>query len=157
VLESAQEFIERTVRGYDGVEIAPGNERPRAARQVLRRRDLVGYYIDSSIVALEERPNGGLRARVSVVLQSYPDRNIRSMLNGAATVMGARGSQAQQQAIQGALRGALRNLPQAMEAGAACSATCRKRWRPGPRRPRRGPRGGGGGGEPRETPAQILP
>mgnify|MGYP001948514249 CR=1 FL=1 len=72
-----------------------------------------------AIVEIDQRPGGGLRARVSVVLQSYPDRNIRSMLNGSATVMGATGTQAQQQAIEGAIRGALRNLPQAMAAAAA--------------------------------------
>lgn len=129
VLDDAQEFIERTVRGVDGVQIAPENQRPAAARRALSRNGLVGYYIDSSIVALEERPGGGLRARVSVVLQTYPDRNIRSMLNGAATVMGASGSRAQQQAIEGALRGALRNLPQAMEAGASAQARASGRRR----------------------------
>ena len=129
VLESAQAFVERTARGVSGVEIAPSNERPAAANRVLRDRDLVGYYLDVSIVSLEERPGGGLRASVQVVVQSYPDRNIRSMLNGAATVMGARGSQAQQQAIEGALRGALRNLPQAMEAGAASAQASPRRRR----------------------------
>lgn len=119
VLDGARTFIERTAGTVPGVEIAPQNERGPAARRVLSERRLVGYYLDSSIISVEPRPGGGLRASVSVVLQSYPDRNIRSMLNGAATVMGATGAQAQQQAIEGALRGALRGLPQAMEAGAA--------------------------------------
>lgn len=129
VLEGAQQLIEQTVRSYDGVEIAPERESRRAARRVLDERNLVGFYLDSSIVALEERPGGGLRARVSIVLQSYPERNIRSMLNGAATVMGASGSEAQEQAIQGALRGALRNLPQALEAGAASAQASAPRRR----------------------------
>ena len=119
VLDSARTFIERTAGSVPGVEIAPQNEAGPAARRVLSQRRLVGYYLDSSIVSVESRPGGGLRASVSVVLQSYPDRNIRSMLNGAATVMGASGAQAEQQAIEGALRGALRGLPQAMNAGAA--------------------------------------
>ena len=88
---------------------------------------------DISIVASEDRPNGGLRARVSVVVQTYPDRNVRSMLNGAATVMGASGDSARQQAIEGALRGALRGLPQAMEASAATARSSR----PAKRRRRR--------------------
>ncbi len=117
-LAAAQQAIERMAREVPGVEIAPSNQSASAATKVLRQRNLVGYFLDSSIVEIEQRPDGGTRARVSVVLQSYPDRNIRSMLSGAATVMGASGAAAQQQAIEGALRGALRNLPQAMQAGA---------------------------------------
>lgn len=116
VLDHAQELLERAARDIPGVEIAPAGERPAAARGVLRQRSLVGFYIDSSIVSVEPRPGGALRASVSVVLQSYPDRNIRSMMTGAATVTGASGPQAQQQAIEGAFRGALRNLAQAMAA-----------------------------------------
>ncbi|MEC7522623.1 MAG: HEAT repeat domain-containing protein [Myxococcota bacterium] len=135
VLDRARSVIASTAGGMSGVEIAPEGERPRAAQRVLSQRSLVGYYLDSSIVELESRPGGGLRARVSVVLQSYPDRNIRSMLNGSATVMGATGAQAQQQAIEGAIRGALRNLPQAM-AAAAASAQASQPSRRGRRRRR---------------------
>lgn len=116
-LAEARAFIAQTAQGTPGVQIAPEGERSNAAERVLRERELVGFYLDSSIVSLEER-NGGLRAQVSVILQSYPDRSIRSMMNGAATVTGASGPSAQAQAIQGALRGALRNLPTAMEASA---------------------------------------
>ncbi|MGE0785818.1 MAG: HEAT repeat domain-containing protein [Sandaracinaceae bacterium] len=115
-LRSARAIIEREAQTINGVRIAPDDERPRAAQQVMSRDNLVGFYLDSSIVAIEEQPGGALRARVSVVLQTYPDRNIRSMLSGAATVMGASGETARQQAIEGALRGALRSLPQAMAA-----------------------------------------
>lgn len=128
-LRSAREAIERTASGISGVRIAPDGERPRAAQRVISGDDLVGYYLDSSIVAIEERPGGGLRARVSVILQSYPDRNIRSMMNGAATVMGASGSSARQQAIEGAFRGALRSLPQAMQAGEASARASSRRSR----------------------------
>lgn len=133
VLDSAREFTQGLVRGTAGVRLAPDSERPRAAQQVMRQDSLVGYYLDISIVAIEDRPNGGLRARVSVVVQTYPGRNVRSMLNGAATVMGASGDSARQQAIEGALRGALRGLPQAMEASAATAQSSR----PAKRRRRR--------------------
>lgn len=137
VLRAARASIERTASGVDGVRIAPDGERPRAAQRVISQDGLVGYFIDSSIVAIEERPGGATRARVSIVLQSYPDRNIRSMMNGAATVTGARGAQAQQQAIEGALRGALRSLPQAMAAGAASAQASSGRSRRSSRRRRR--------------------
>lgn len=119
MLDSAQRLIRQTCGGMSGVRLAPEQERSSAARRVIAADSLVGYYLDISITSIQERPNGGLRASVSVVVQTYPGRNIRSMLNGAATVMGASGATAQRQAIEGALRGALRNLPQAMAASAA--------------------------------------
>jgi hypothetical protein len=117
-LDSAQQIIRTSLGGMSGVRLAPPSEPTGDAQRILRSDSLVGYYLDSSIASVEERPGGGLRASVSVVVQSYPDRNIRSMLNGAATVMGASGETARRQAIEGALRAALRNLPQAMEASA---------------------------------------
>lgn len=117
VLEGARSFIASRVRQIDGVVIAPDRETSRQAQQVIRQRSLTGFYLDSSIVSLETRPDGGVRAQVSVVVQTYPDRNVRSMLNGAATVMGETGTAAQRAAIEGALNGALRNLGMAMGAG----------------------------------------
>jgi hypothetical protein len=70
-------------------------------------------------VNLETRPDGAVRAQVSVVVQTYPDRNVRSMLSGAATVMGESGPAAQRAAIEGALTSALRNLSTAMAASSA--------------------------------------
>lgn len=120
-LRSARAAIERSAQEIGGVRIAPDGERPGAAQRVISEDGLVGFFIDSSIVAVEERPGGALRAQVSVILQSYPDRNIRSMLSGAATVTGGSGATLRQQAIEGAFRGALRSLPQAMAAGAAAA------------------------------------
>lgn len=117
VLEGARSFIASRVRQIDGVVIAPDRETSRQAQQVIRQRSLTGFYLDSSIVSLETRPDGGVRAQVSVVVQTYPDRNVRSMLSGAATVMGETGTAAQRAAIEGALNGALRNLGMAMGAG----------------------------------------
>lgn len=116
-LSSAQQLIRSTTSAVSGVRLAPDRETPRAAEQVLSDGSMTGFYLDSSIVSVEQTAQG-LRAAVSVVVQSYPDRNIRSMLNGAATVPGGSGPTAQRQAIEGALRGALRNLPQALAAGA---------------------------------------
>ncbi len=127
-LDQLRSFIERQVRGVPGVEVAPASERPAAANRVLRQRGLVGYYLDSSIVEVEPRPGGGLHVRVSVVVQTYPGRDIRSMLNGAATVTSGGGA-AQRQVIEGALRSALRGLAPVMQVGAASARASAPRRR----------------------------
>jgi len=121
VLQAARDFIAQRVEGIDGVVVAPTDESNRAARRVLQRRRLTGYYIDSSIVRIEPR-NGGTRAVVSLIVNTYPGRDMRVILQGAATVQGGgSGTAVQRQAIEGALTGALRRLPQAMEASDARS------------------------------------
>lgn len=110
-LDELRTFLEGQVRAIPGVEIAPARESAGAARGVLRSRRLAGYYLDSSIVEVTPRPGGGVRVRVSVVVQTYPDRNIRSMLQGAATVTAGSGPVVERQAMEAALRGALRSLP----------------------------------------------
>lgn len=118
-LEALRDFIEAQVRAMDGVVLAPDRESPGAANRVLRQRSLVGYYLDSSIVEMSPRPGGGLRVRVSVVVQTYPGRDIRSMLQGTATVTAGSGPAVERQALEAAFRSALRSLPSAMQAGAA--------------------------------------
>lgn len=114
-LQRAREFLTAQMRSIEGVEVAPDRESNSAARRVIQRRRLTGYYIDASIVSVENS-GGGTRAVVSVILNTYPGRDMRAILQGAATVPGATGNAAQAQAIEGALRGALRRLPQAMRA-----------------------------------------
>jgi hypothetical protein len=121
MLEAARAFIAQRIETIDGVVVAPTNESNAAARRVLRRRNLTGYYIDSSIVRIEPR-GGGTRAVVSLILNTYPGRDMRVILQGAATVQGGgSGTAVQRQAIEGAFTGALRRLPQAMEASDARS------------------------------------
>ncbi|MDW8361213.1 MAG: HEAT repeat domain-containing protein [Myxococcales bacterium] len=118
-LERARAFIERNVAAMEGVRLAPANESNEAARRVLSRDRLTGYYLDSSIVSLEQSP-AGTRAVVSVIVGTYPGRDMRVILQGAATVQGgSSGPTIRQQAIEGALSGALRRLPQAFAAGDA--------------------------------------
>ncbi|RLB53237.1 MAG: hypothetical protein DRJ42_12530 [Deltaproteobacteria bacterium] len=117
-LASARQFIEARVQSIPGVIVAPQREANGAARRVLRTRRLTGYYLDSSIVRIEDR-NGGTRAVVSIIVNTYPGRDMRVMLQGAATVQGSSGATAERQAIEGALTGALRRLPQAFAAGDA--------------------------------------
>lgn len=116
-LRAATEFLRAQVQGLDGVELAPERESRAAAQRVLRRRRLAGFYVDSSIVRIENA-DGGTRAVVSVIVNTYPGRDMRAILNGAATVRGASGNDATRTAVQAALRSALRRLIQAMEASA---------------------------------------
>lgn len=106
-----QVLIERLGQ-IDGVVIAPANESPAVARKVLRSRSLKGFYIDSSITSIEQKAGGGIRAVVSVIVATYPDRAMRAIMQGTATAMG--GGDIRAQAIAGAFRSALGQLPQAM-------------------------------------------
>ncbi len=78
---------------------------------------MTGYYLDSSVVSIEQTP-AGTRVVVSVIVGTYPGRDMRAILQGAATVPGSSGPGAIRAAIEGALRGAIRRLSQAMEASA---------------------------------------
>jgi hypothetical protein len=119
-LRSLRELVVKQVSELDGVRLAPENENQAAAAGVLRKAKLIGYYLDSAITKLEERPDGALRAQVSVIVGTYPGRAMRVMLSGAATVSGGGTSdQAKMQAVEAAFTGALRRLPQALQAGVA--------------------------------------
>lgn len=112
-----RQLIVDEVGRLEGVLLAPDDEAPEAAQRVLRRRRLTGYFIDSSIVRLEVNEQG-TRATVSVVLGTYPGRDMRAMLHGRALVPGVQSDAARSGAIRGAVGGALRRLGQAMEQSA---------------------------------------
>ncbi|MCG8554597.1 MAG: HEAT repeat domain-containing protein [Proteobacteria bacterium] len=107
----ARSFLERALHKMEGVVVAPEHESRRAAKRVIERKALRGYYLDSSVVSLERRRAGSVRAVVSIVVNTYPERNMKAVLRGAATV---HGSSDGGKAIEGAYRGALRRLPQAL-------------------------------------------
>lgn len=117
LLTYARGVIAQQAGGMDGVEVAPENESNSVATGVIRRRQLAGVFIDCSIVSADATANG-TRVAVSVVVGTYPGRDMRAILNGAATVPGASGPEADRAAIEGAVRGALRNLPQALRSAA---------------------------------------
>jgi len=112
-LEGARRFIMARVAELDGVVLAPADETVSAAKAQLKSRQLTGYYLESSVTSLEEKPDGGTRVAVSLIVATYPDRDIRAMVNGAATAMG-RGGEIRRQAMEGAFNGALRKVPQAL-------------------------------------------
>jgi hypothetical protein len=119
-LEKLRGHVSSQVSQLSGVRLAPANEDRKAAEKVIRSQKLVGFYIDSSVTSIEIKADGSVRAQVSVIVGTYPGRDIRAMLSGAATLSGGGSSEeAKVQAIQAAFQGALRRLPQAMEAGLA--------------------------------------
>lgn len=111
-LERAQQVLRERLGEIDGVVIAPAAESPSSARGVLRSRKLKGFYIDSAVTSIEQKPGGGVRAAVSLIVATYPDRAMRAIMQGAATAMG--GGDTRSQAVAGAFKSALSQLPQAM-------------------------------------------
>jgi len=114
-LAAAREFVSREVSSINGVALAPDGESSAAATRAIRRRHLAGYFVDSAITQVEQSDRG-LRVTVSVIVGTYPGRDMRAMLSGAATVQGGAGASARRLAIEAALRSALRRLPQALAA-----------------------------------------
>ncbi|MEM6954727.1 MAG: hypothetical protein AAF645_03535, partial [Myxococcota bacterium] len=110
----AAQYLRSQIESMDGVSMAPQDESRNAANRAIRRNNLTGYFIDSSIVRVEET-DVGTRVVVSVIVNTYPGRDMRAILNGAATVPGASGARAIRAAMEGALRSATRRLLQAME------------------------------------------
>lgn len=117
LIRDAHRFLQEQIDAIDGVEVAPANENNRAARRIIQRRRLTGYYIDSSVVSVGQA-DGNTRAVVSVIVGTYPGRDMRAILQGGATVPGATDDQAREQAVLGAFQGAIRRLPQAFAASA---------------------------------------
>lgn len=111
-LDQALQVMRDRLASIDGVVLAPTGESPSQARSVLRARKLRGFYIESSVTKVEQKPEGGIRAVVSVIVATYPDRAMRAIMQGAATAMG--GGDIKTQAMAAALKSALSQLPQAM-------------------------------------------
>jgi len=112
-LAEARAFIKQRVAQIDGVRLAPDSESVQAAEKVLQREKLKGFFLESSIVSVEKKAGGATRVAVSVIVATYPGRDMRAMMQGAATVTGS-SAQIYQQAVEGAFSGALRQLNQAL-------------------------------------------
>lgn len=111
-LRAAHQTLKARVQEIDGVVLAPANESNTSAEQVLRSRKLKGFYLESSVTSLENKPDGAVRAVVSLVVATYPGRDMRAVMQGAATALG--GGDIKSQAVEAAFKSALRQLPQAM-------------------------------------------
>jgi hypothetical protein len=112
-LEQARSFIKARVAQIDGVRLAPDSETAQAAEKVLKKERMKGFFLETSIVSVEKKSGGATRVAVSVIVATYPGRDMRAMMQGAATVTGS-SAQIYQQALEGAFSGALRQLSQAL-------------------------------------------
>ena len=110
MLFDARIFLSEQLLALNGVELAPDDLTPADAKWEIAQRSLHGYYLESSIVTLEPK-GSGVRAVVSIIVLSYPGRDMRGMLRGAATASGRYSAETAEQAVQGAFVGALRRLP----------------------------------------------
>lgn len=115
MLFDARIFLSEHLVTLNGVELAPDDLTPADAKREIAQRRLHGYYLESSIVTLEPK-GAGVRAVVSIIVLSYPGRDMRGMLRGAATASGRYSHETAEQAVQGALIGALRRLPTFLKA-----------------------------------------
>jgi hypothetical protein len=113
LLAQARGFIKQRIGQMQGVLVAPDREDSQSAERILKQKRLKGFYLDSSIVSIEKKSGGATRVAVSVIVATYPGRDMRAIMQGAATVSGA-GDQAYNQAMEGAFSGALRQLSQAL-------------------------------------------
>ena len=115
MLFDARIYVSEQLVQLRGVELAPDDLSPADAKSEIARRGLHGFYLESSVVTLEPK-GGGVRAVVSIIVLSYPGRDMRGMLRGAATATGRYTTETAEQAIQGAFVSALRRLPTLLEA-----------------------------------------
>ena len=106
--------IENQMLEQEGVVLAPGGQHNNAVKAILKKMDLRGFFLDTLVVSLRKRGTS-TRAVVSVVVTTYPGRNIRAMVKGSATARGGDPSTRAQNAIKGATAGALRRVASAME------------------------------------------
>lgn len=114
LLRGARSFLASQLGHVDGVIIAPERETAREAQNVLREHALSGLYLDATISSIERQANGGLRVSVSILVATYPDREMRAIMRGAATATNGAAQGAQRKALEGALTSALRQLDRAL-------------------------------------------
>jgi hypothetical protein len=70
-------------------QVAPDGETPDAARAVIAKRKLRGYYLGISVEKFDYS-GGNLRIRVRIAVFSYPGRDLRGEIPAAATLPGVR-------------------------------------------------------------------
>ena len=112
-LAQMRRILTERLASVDGVEVAKSGESEKQVHRLLKSRRMKGFFLETSVTQVQERPDGGTRVAVSIILATYPGRDMRAILQGAATAVGG-GNGNLEQALEGAVAGALRRLPQAM-------------------------------------------
>jgi HEAT repeats len=95
--DHAQPDIDRLVRGavlaklaqLGEYQLAPAGESSAAAKAVLAKRQLKGFYLAVSLDPLDYS-DGSLRVRVKIAVFSYPGKDLRGEVPAGATFPGAR-------------------------------------------------------------------
>jgi hypothetical protein len=110
--------LERIMRAQvarqSGVRLAPRGESQSAARRVISSGGLAGFHLDTTVASLERTENG-TRAMLRVALASYPDRNLRGMVSGSATVqLSGPPERERMSALEQAAKSVSRQLPSGM-------------------------------------------
>jgi HEAT repeat protein len=72
-----------------GYQVAPAGESSGAARAVIAKHKLKGFYLAVSVDQLDYS-EGGLRVRVKIAVFSYPGKDLRGEVPAGATLPGAR-------------------------------------------------------------------
>ena len=111
----AQVLAQEVTRGLvvlRGVAVIQEGREPVDATREIQRRRLPKLRLEGSVTRIDRRPaptEVSVRAEVSLMLMDDPGRNLRSVLNGAATGSGPRSGERRlaQQALAGAVRSAM--------------------------------------------------
>jgi len=118
------EMITNELGRAPGVKIAPPRETPNAAQKVIKKNGWAGYFLQGSVVRLEDS-GGQIHALVSIMVLSNPGRDLRMMLHGRAAA-GIPGGQKlspnmakslQNYALKAAVKGAIQRLSQQLATG----------------------------------------
>ena len=113
--QKLQKFLGKEVARLDGIMLAKKGESARAARKVLKKRKLRGYYLSSSITKFSTA-GGDTKASVSVTVNTYPERDMRLILQGSASVKGSTSAASRRAVLEAAFKGALSRLHAGLEA-----------------------------------------
>ncbi|MGA3122250.1 MAG: HEAT repeat domain-containing protein [Polyangiaceae bacterium] len=84
-----REAIASKLAEVGGYEIAPMRETSEAARAVVTKRRLKGYFLSVSVDPFDYSGDG-LRVRVKIAVFSYPGKDLRGEVPAGATLAGAR-------------------------------------------------------------------
>jgi len=127
-MKAMREHLVAQVSKIDGVRLASENENEATVTRLLKRELLVGYSVQSVLNTLERRGDS-VRASVTLLVVTYPGRDIRATLSASASVAG-RGTDdaAQRQAAEVAFGSALRKLPGLLETLSASAVSTTRRY-----------------------------
>jgi hypothetical protein len=117
-------LIKTELEQSGGVQLAPDGETPSAAGKVIKAHGWTGYFIQGSVVRLEE-VEGQVHALISIMVLSNPGRDLRMMLHGRASAGMPAGQKIaptqvkglQDYALKASVKGAIQRLAEQLRSG----------------------------------------